>query len=34
MNCALYVKGGEVTAEDCMVTLGSVKSPMASFIVS
>ena len=32
-NCALLVIGGTVTAEDCQVTLGSIKSPMVAFIV-
>lgn len=34
MNCALLVKSGIVTVEDCMVTLGSVKSAMPSFVIT
>lgn len=33
INCALLVTGGVVTAEDCQVTLGSIKSPMLAFAV-
>lgn len=33
MNCALLVIGGIVNAEDCQVTLGSIKSPMVAFAV-